>query len=512
MSTTKNIPKEYGDFQTPMALAARVTKFLSEFLPAPDVVLEPTAGVGNFIAAAHEVWGNAPTYLGYEVNDEYVTHAMARFAECESISIVQRDFFSVDWRTFYEQHAGKRILILGNPPWVTNASLGALNSENLPTKSNFQGLRGFDAKTGKANFDIAEWILIELLSKCRNENTSLAMLCKTATARKVLRHFWSSPPALGKSSIYLFDAKKEFNVAVDACLLTIAPVSEPSENCASVYTGFSNSGFISRFGLHKGELISDLDAYLAHQDLDGISSYQWRSGIKHDASSVMEFTLADSELINGFGEKVDIEDEFLFPLLKSSDIANGRIAPRKRVLVTQTRVGEETETIADKAPKTWKYLCEHADKLDARRSSIYKNKSRFAMFGIGEYSFSHWKVAISGLYKTVKFLVVPPCDGKPTMLDDTCYFIPCRTEDEADFWANQLNSAICQSYLRSLVFLDAKRPISVDILRRISFRNLASRNGVAEQAVQYLEEAPIEPNRQAHFAFEEKAKYTSRAK
>ena len=34
---------------------------------------------------------------------------------------------------------------------------------NLPEKKNFMGLRGMDARTGKSNFDIAEWMLIQLI-------------------------------------------------------------------------------------------------------------------------------------------------------------------------------------------------------------------------------------------------------------------------------------------------------------------------------------------------------------
>ena len=46
------------------------------------------------------------------------------------------------------------ILILGNPPWVTNSELSSLNSNNLPKKTNFKELNGLDAITGKGNFDI----------------------------------------------------------------------------------------------------------------------------------------------------------------------------------------------------------------------------------------------------------------------------------------------------------------------------------------------------------------------
>jgi len=38
-----------------------------------------------------------------------------------------------------------------NPPWVTNSQLSALNSNNLPAKSNFKQAKGIDAITGKQN-------------------------------------------------------------------------------------------------------------------------------------------------------------------------------------------------------------------------------------------------------------------------------------------------------------------------------------------------------------------------
>ena len=71
------------------------------------------------------------------------------------------------------------------------------------------------------------------------------------------------------------------------------------------------------------------------------------------------------------------------------------------------------------------------------------------------------------------------------MLDDTCYFIPCYSYDEACFIATLLNSEICQRFLRALIFFDAKRPITKDILQRIDLKKLAERYDVTEQADKY---------------------------
>ena len=43
---------EYGDFQTPLELAQKVCQKLVELGVNPDVIVEPTCGVGNFIEAA----------------------------------------------------------------------------------------------------------------------------------------------------------------------------------------------------------------------------------------------------------------------------------------------------------------------------------------------------------------------------------------------------------------------------------------------------------------------------
>ena len=112
------------------------------------------------------------------------------------------------------------------------------------------------------------------------------------------------------------------------------------------------------FALHQGAAIANLTHYKKYQYLDGVSCYQWRSGIKHDAAKVMELTCQEDRLVNGFGETVDLEATYLYPLLKSSDIGNGRSIARKYVIVPQNSLKDDPQTIAIHAPKTWAYLCQ----------------------------------------------------------------------------------------------------------------------------------------------------------
>ena len=306
---------------------------------------------------------------------------------------------------------------------------------------------------------------------------TVAILCKTMTARKVLRHFWKTEEGREGSLLFRFDAKAAFGVAVDACLF-MTTGKTTTDRTATVYSDLDLASDSTRFGFIDGDLVSDIRTYRRHKYLDGGSlAYRWRSGVKHDAAKVMEFARDGEMLRNGLGETVRLEDDFVFPLLKSSDLGNGRFEASKFVLVTQTHTSADTSHIASAAPNTWEYLLRHADVLDGRRSSIYRNRPRFAVFGIGPYSFSPWKIAISGLYKSFRFVIVPPAQGRPVMVDDTCYSIPCQCEEEAVLLHELLSSDSALAFLRSLAFMDSKRPLTVDILQRVSLAELARRSG-----------------------------------
>ena len=147
------------------------------------------------------------------------------------------------------------------------------------------------------------------------------------------------------------------------------------------------------------------------------------------------------------------------------------------MLVTQMRVGEPTESIERTSPRTWDYLQHHGERLDRRASSIYRKRPRFSIFGVGDYSFADWKIAISGFYKSLEFRVIGPRCGKPTMLDDTSYFVACRSQQEAEYLVSLLNSEPAREFFESLVFWDAKRPITIEVLQQLDIDRWLSAPG-----------------------------------
>lgn len=470
---------EFGDFQTPIVLAREVCALLQRLGENPDAVVEPTAGRGAFLLAAAEHFPKA-TLRGWEINPEYVAEANTALTVTKTLpgsSVVSQDFFTCDWEAVLAAQSG-RLLILGNPPWVTNAGVAAIEGTNVPVKENFMGLRGIAARTGKANFDISEWMLIRLLRALHRRPATLAMLCKSATARKFLRYAWQNDGQVASAALYRIDAAEHFDASVDACLLFLRTGSTGPQE-ADIYPSLSAREPHTQIGLAGEELVADLRAYRELRHLEGQSPFRWRSGVKHDCAAVMELVRTpEGGVENAEGQRLDLESDYLYPLLKCSDLANGRTVAKRLVIVTQRFVGDDTTVIASRAPRTWNYLQAHRERFQARKSSIYKGRVPFALFGIGDYAFAPWKVAVSGLHRSGRFQVVGPMHGQPMFFDDASYYLPFAREEEARLVADILNSTLCQRFLAALVFPDSKRPFTVDLLQRLNLAVIADEAGL----------------------------------
>jgi hypothetical protein len=477
MKAMKKKKAEFGDFQTPPWFASEVCALLAREGIAPVSLLEPTCGMGHFMMAALRTFGTVQTAVGLEINPTYVETLKQEVLTSPyntKTEIVQADFFTADWQTLLAKLPDP-LLIIGNPPWITSAGLAILGSNNLPPKSNFQNQSGIEAITGASNFDISEWMLRRMTDWILARPGIVAMLCKTAVARKLLLHLWQTNNA-GTPQIRLFDAQLVFGAAVDACLFVYDTTQVTANQSCPVYTDLSSDFSVSKIGYRNGRLVANTQLFdrWRHLESNGQSVFRWRSGIKHDCASVMELRPISGDYINNLGEMVELEDTHLYPMLKSSDIAGSDPGQISRwMLVTQQEVGENTRLLKQLSPKTWRYLEEHAELLDGRKSAIYHQRPRFSIFGVGNYTFAPWKVAISGLYKQLDFVVVGTHNGKPIVLDDTCYFLPCQSQTEANLLADLLNSEPARQFYESLIFWDAKRAITAKILARLDLIALA---------------------------------------
>ncbi|HNX43201.1 MAG TPA: SAM-dependent methyltransferase [Bacteroidales bacterium] len=472
---------EYGDFQTNRDLAFKVTKQLFEIDNSPEIVIEPTCGKGNFIVASLSCFKTIKRLFGIEIYKPYVWETKFNIIDfCLSnphinkpeINIIHASIFDFDFNKISKQYPQESLLIIGNPPWVTNSKLGSLNSSNLPQKSNFKNQSGLDAMTGKGNFDIAEYITLMLFDAFQSHNGHLAFLVKNSVIKNILFDQKEKQYKVSKIEKYCIDSKNEFNVSVEASLLVCQLNSNPSIECTEF--DFYNRNKKLSFGWVKSKFVSNIDDYKATKNIDGVCPFEWRQGIKHDCANVMELEMIRGHFINKLSEEITIEEDLVYGFLKSSDLKNTVIKnTRKFTIVTQTRVGQETSYIQRLYPATYKYLKKNISSFQARKSSIYNGKPLFSIFGIGEYSFKPYKVAISGLYKTFHFTLVLPQNGRPVMLDDTCYFIGFDKIEFAVYTILLLNYYKTEEFLKSITFSDAKRVFTKDVLMRLDLLSIS---------------------------------------
>ena len=485
--------KELGDFQTPRELAVECAQVLATIQCGTRRVLEPTCGEGSFMLAAASVLDPPIEMLGVEIQPAHAEAARRLLNSSAAKDVGWR----VDVGDMFRHDLGKLrweidgpLLVLGNPPWVTLSDLGAMDSIQIPDRANLRSVRGIDALTGESNFDVAEYIWMRLLTELCREEPTVALLCKTSVARRVLTLAAHLNLHVADSFLWRIDAMKTFGAAVDACLFAVRLDGSSHNYRCRVFESLDASCSTSTMGLVEGALVADVDSHAASRQYDGSSPVEWRQGVKHDLAAVMELrTDGGGKLHNSLGEAVEVEDDWVYPLLKGSDVNTGR-APERYVIVTQRSLADETGSLRHAAPRLWSYLQTHAERFAARKSSIYRNRTAFSMFGIGPYTFAPWKVAVSGLHKAPRFRLVGPSKGLPVLFDDTSYFLPCESAAEAAILLSALTSDAATLLLKSLLFADAKRPVTKKLLQRIDLAEIlrCDRAGVEKDAQAALEE------------------------
>lgn len=467
--------REFGDFQTPPELASALVRRLGPVGERWGRVLEPTCGRGVFLEALLDGPSPPASMIGVELQADHCDAAREAIERrppgASRASIVHADFFSLDLRADISWTHPGPLLVLGNPPWVTNAEVGRLGGANLPPKRNLKGLGGLEARTGASNFDLAEAVWLKLVAELADQNPTIALLCKTQVARAVLQHLRRTGVPTTDAELIEIDARRWFRASVGACFLVLTIGSGSSENSGrvSVFAGPEAVDPHRAIGPIGALFAADLDAALSYQFALGSFPLAWRQGIKHDAAPVMELIRqADGTFGNGLGESVDVEPEFVHPLLKGADLIRPRAErPDRAMIVTQTTLADDTRSLETRAPKLWAYLQSHAERFAGRRSSIHRGRPPFSLFGVGPYAFSPFKAAVAGVHRPTRFRAIGPVDGRPVVLDDTCYLLPCDSALEAATLAAAANDPAVLGLLGALVFADAKRPVTKGLLQKI---------------------------------------------
>ncbi|MDR2836015.1 MAG: SAM-dependent methyltransferase, partial [Bacteroidales bacterium] len=386
---------EYGDFQTNRNLSLSITDYLSTKSINPQVLIEPTCGKGSFILSAIQTFNSLQQIFGIEIQEQYLWELKVELLEYflknptankPEIYLHHCNVFDFDFQQIKAQITGRELLVIGNPPWVTNSTLSTLNSDNLPKKSNFKNAKGIDAITGKGNFDIGEYISLRMLDLFANETGNFAFLIKNSVIKNIIYEQKRNQYPISNLEKHIINAQKEFGAAVDASLFACKFNSTP-EFTAKEFDFYTSKPHVT-LGWVNNKFASDTEKYKKYQQFDGVCPFEWRQGIKHDCAKVMELERINGGFRNALNEEFELEEDLIYGILKSSDLQVDNInMPRKYTIVTQKKIGQDTRHILEKLPKTKAYLEQHKEHFLQRKSSIYNGKPMYSIFGVGDYSF-----------------------------------------------------------------------------------------------------------------------------
>ncbi len=501
--------RDLGDFQTPPELVAEVLAALGPIGRRWPRVLEPSCGRGHFLTGLLASAVPPREIEAIEIQQAHTRAAAIALASVDHghtrVRITTADVFDFDLNRDLAWQEHGPLLVIGNPPWITNSELGGLSSANRPRRRNFQKLRGFEALTGSSNFDITEAIWLKIALELIDQRPTIAFLCKTSVARRILHFASGAGLPIAAASLHRIDAARWFGAAVGAApfCVTLGAPSTPQAPLEKnsldqdqtgpnleipCYASLSHDRPDQVLSFACGFLVADRDAYGQVAFADGSCQLDWRQGLKHDAAGVMELTYDRARHVwhNGAGDVVDVEPDYIYPLIKGRDLTTRPLDRITRgVVVPQQRLGDDTRRLANEAPRLWVYLQKNRQAFTKRKSSIYVDQSPFAIFGIGPYSFAPYKIAIGGMQRQVEFRALAPVDGRPAMLDDTCYFLPSATAVEAAILKALCNHPTTIRLIGSLSFRDAKRPVTKKLLQRIDLAAILERidPGALEESV-----------------------------
>ena len=444
-----------GDFQTPPSLATQCAEAVASLDIPFQRMIEPCCGEGNFMMAAAATLSSLDEIRGIEIQGEHVHTARQRLgASAQSHaewSVQEADLFDLDLSEI-QWNTGGPLLVLGNPPWVMASRLAAAGTSVEAAR---QCMRRFLPNrltlARGADFDLAEAVWVKALTELRTEAPTIVMLVKQSTARRLAEAMGRLPLSIHCATAWEVSARRHFGVSVNACLLAVQMRSPSVAGPTATST-----------------LLDDLDGLSAPSQAHAPRSpIEWRQGVKHDLAAIMELEAAGvGAWRNGIGEILGVEPDHIYPLLKSTDLHLGR-PPSKSVIVTQRFLAERTSSLELTSPLLWDYLVSHRTRFAERRSSAYRGRPAFCMFGVGDYTFAPWKVAVSGLHRDARFRVVGPVAGRPVVLDDTCYFWGCEDPGHAAVVTAAMGMPSAREAINRLMPSGTKRSMTKRLLQQI---------------------------------------------
>ncbi|MWV65024.1 N-6 DNA methylase [Halorubrum sp. JWXQ-INN 858] len=504
-----------GQYYTPRGLASVAVDALPVADHASDRVLDPGCGSGVFLdaslrakRAAIEEPPSPPgsgdpaalvatltdTVVGFDINPVAVRSAKLRYAlsiadllAADGVEAVELPVFltdSVGLAGGIDAEAGSGIRfgdgrldptadhLVGNPPWITWANLPESTREAWRDahvdRLGLLAHEGAASLLGHANDDVSVpfvWVCIDrYLAAGGSASVVLKRGLTKGPSGRLFRagDVGDRPVAVERvqdltrldpfggdvtpdASVYTLRADRDTTFPVDA--------TSWSRGGSDQGPSFASARAMSRTLTREGTAYRPIDGddpagSWIRADADrralGECAVPIRHGVKDDAAAVFDVDEATLDAI---------EADRVFPYLKSRHVVKYGLFGHDRRLVPMDEAHADNEAaLAASCPATYDYLRERREELAARSSSWLDHGPFYNVFGLGEYTWSPYKVVWCRLAFKPHFVVVSTVTDealgeKPVVPGDHCMFVPTDDREEAHFLCALLNSA---SYRRAI--------------------------------------------------------------
>jgi len=483
-----------GEHYTPAWLVELVLDRAGLTGAAPRRVVDPSCGSGAFLVrAARRLQQGGLDFLesvcGFDVNPLAVLAGRVNLLAC--LGDAARDVRTPP-RVFLHDTilapppCGPFDLVVGNPPWVLWDNLPAEYRERTKALWKHYGLFNLshrEARLGGGKKDLAMLFTYAAADRLLDDGGTLAFVVSQAIVHSGRAGAGFRRFRIGRHGPHLrvvrFDdlsALAPFDAAVRAGVIVLQkgrPTNYPvpygvwsetrgarrcEERLARPVTPGSPGApwqivDPTADRRHGSSASARESAYTARTGAftGGANGVFWLEILREHGSTAEVRNLADAAKRGIEQRTAVIETDLIYPLLRWRDVGRWRATPRQHILLVQDPASRQPIPellLHGEYPATHAYLKGLEAELRARGSSMIRSMmdrgAFYAMFGIGDYTMSPWKVVWRRMAKEFTAAVVGMAavagQAKPVLPQETLTFIPCTDPQEAHYLCALLNS------------------------------------------------------------------------
>jgi hypothetical protein len=332
------------------------------------------------------------------------------------------------------------------------AKLGFLiTQEVFKSKGAGEGFRRFQLGEGKylKVLKAHDLVSIQPFEGASNKTAAIILIKGAKTGYPIPYYVWTKKKGVGK-------------IATDKLFNEVQRLLHKKKTLARPIG--KQNGSWQTFSPEQEEVasIEGQNYYLARQGADpqpyGVFLLEVKSQLSNGDLIINNFPQAGKFNLP-FVEGV-IEPDLVYPALRGSDIERWTAKPAIFILMTQnpqTRTPYPENLMKTKWPKTFSYLLKFKDSLLSRSSKsirdLMNRTSFYAMYGIGPYTFSPykvvWKFMSNDIYAAVISQIKTLFGFRTIIPTKTVAMFPAGSESEAHYLCAIINSKPVRDFVKS---------------------------------------------------------------